>query len=138
MRFQPFKKFDLYIIRKYLGTFFYAIGLIIAISIVFDFSENIEEFIENEAPARAVIFDYYMNFIPYFANLFCGLFAFIAVIFFTSKMAFNSEIIAILSGGVSFNRLMRPFLIAAFIIAAFFIFVGKLCYTSGNTTNVRF
>ena len=92
---------------------------------MFDFSENVDEFIENEAPFKAIVFDYYLNFIPYFANLFSGFFTFIAVIFFTSKMAFNSEIIALLSGGVSFRRLMQPYLIAAFVIAGF-------SYTLGN------
>ena len=77
-------KLDRYIIKKFLGTFFYSIALIISISIVFDLSENIDNFIENEAPLKAIIFDYYLNFIPYFANLFSGLFTFIAVIFFTS------------------------------------------------------
>lgn len=125
MQFRLLTKIDIYIIRKFLGTFFYAIGLIIAISIVFDLSENVDEFIENEAPFRAVVFDYYMNFIPYFANLFSGLFTFIAVIFFTSKMAFNSEIIAILSGGVSFQRFLRPYLIAAFAIAVFSYSLGN-------------
>lgn len=119
MRFQPLKKFDLYIIRKFLGTFFYAIALIIGISVVFDISEKIDDFIEKEAPFRAIVFDYYLNFIPYFANLFSGLFTFIAVIFFTSKLAFNSEIIAVLSSGVSFKRMLRPYMISAGVIAVF-------------------
>lgn len=125
MNWRLVKKFDLYVITKFLGTFFLAIGLIIAISIVFDVSENIDEFIENEAPFKAVVFDYYLNFIPYFANMFSGLFTFIAVIFFTSKMAFNSEIIAVLSGGVSYRRFLQPYMVAAFIIAS-------LSYVLGN------
>lgn len=108
---------DWYIIKKFLGTFFFAIGLIISIAIVFDFSEKIDDFIEKNAPASAIIFDYYLNFIPYFAVLFMPLFTFIAVIFFTSKMAYNTEIVAILSSGVSFNRLMRPYLLSAIVIA---------------------
>lgn len=125
MNFRLLKKIDIYIIKKFLGTFFFTIALIISIVIVFDLSENIEEFIENEAPLRAIIFDYYLNFIPYFTNLFSGLFVFIAVIFFTSKMAFNSEIIAFLSSGVSFARFLRPYVISALVI------VG-LSYTLGN------
>ena len=91
------KKLDLYIIRKFLGTFFFSMVLILSIVVVFDLSERLEKFIENEAPVKAIIFDYYLNFVPYFANVFSSLFTFISVIFFTSKMAYNSEIIAILS-----------------------------------------
>ncbi|MDA3927443.1 MAG: LptF/LptG family permease [Prolixibacteraceae bacterium] len=136
--FRLLKKLDIYIIRKFLGTFFYAIGLIISISIVFDLSENIDEFIENEAPFRAIVFDYYLNFIPYFANLFSGLFTFIAVIFFTSKMAFNSEIIALLSSGVSYNRFLRPFMISAFVIAAFSYSLGNYIIPPANRKMIDF
>lgn len=125
MDFKLIKKLDLYIIRKFLGTFFLAIALIISISIIFDLSENIDKFISNDAPLKAIVLNYYLNFIPYFANLFSGLFTFIAVIFFTSKMAFNSEVIAILSSGISFKRLLVPYLLSAFIIASF-------SYTLGN------
>ena len=111
------KILDFYIIKKFLGTYFFAIALIISISIVFDLSEKIDNYIENEAPARAV-FIFYLNFIPYFANLLSSLFTFIAVIFFTSKMAYNSEIIAVLSSGVSFRRILVPYFISAFLIAS--------------------
>lgn len=116
---------DRYIIKKFLGTFFFAIGLIISIAIVFDFSEKIDDFIEKNAPVSAIIFDYYLNFIPYFSVLFMPLFTFIAVIYFTSRMAYNTEIIAILSSGVSFNRLMRPYLISAVVIAIFSFFLNN-------------
>ena len=112
-------KIDFYIIKKFLGTFFYAIALIISISIVFDISENIDDFLSKDVPWKAIVFDYYLNFVPYFANLFSGLFTFIAVIYFTSKLAYNTEIIAILSSGVSFNRLMRPYLVGAGFILLF-------------------
>lgn len=138
MNFRLFKKFDVYIIGKFLGTFFYAIALIISISIVFDLSENIDEFIENEAPFKAIIFDYYFNFIPYFANLFSGLFTFIAVIFFTSKMAFNSEIIAFLSSGISFWRFIRPYLISAFVIAVFSYTLGNFIIPPANKRMIEF
>lgn len=114
---RPFLKIlDIYIIKKFLGTYFFAIALIISISIVFDLSEKVDNFIENEAPLEEVI-KYYLNFIPYFANLLSSLFTFIAVIFFTSKMAYGSEIIAILSNGVSFKRILVPYFIAATLIA---------------------
>lgn len=119
MRLLGFKKIDIYIIKKFLGTYFFAILLIISIAVVFDISEKIEDFIEKEAPLKEIVFNYYMNFIPYFANLFSSLFTFIAVIFFTSKMAYNTEIIAILSSGVSFRRMMFPYFISALVIAIF-------------------
>ena len=109
--FHYLKRLDTYIITKFIGTYFFAIALIISISIVFDFNENLAKFSQYHAPWRAIVLDYYANFVPYFANLFSPLFVFIAVIFFTSKMAGNSEIIAIISAGVSFRRLMRPYLI---------------------------
>ncbi len=102
-----------------MGTFFYALMLIICIVVIFDVSEKIDDFIEKEAPLRAIVFDYYLNFIPYFANLFSALFTFIAVIFFTSKLADDSEIIAILSSGISFKRLMVPYFISAFVLTIF-------------------
>src|SRR5512133_3364664 len=77
---------DWYIIRKFLGTFFFSLVLILTIAVVFDFAEKIDTFMEKQAPVKAIVFDYYMNFIPYFATLFSPLFVFIAVIFFTSKM----------------------------------------------------
>jgi lipopolysaccharide export system permease protein len=138
MEFRFLKKIDIYIIRKFLGTFFYAIGLIISISIIFDVSENIDEFIEKDVPLKAILFDYYLNFIPYFANLFSGLFTFISVIFFTSKMAFNSEIIAILSGGVSFKRLMRPYLLSALVIAIFSYSLGNFLIPPASKKMIDF
>lgn len=138
MKLRFVKIIDWYIIRKFLGTFFYAIALIISISIVFDLSENIDKFIDNEAPLKAIIFDYYFNFIPYFANLFSGLFTFIAVIFFTSKMAFNSEITAILSSGISFRRLMLPYLVSALVIALFSYTLGNFIIPPANKQMIDF
>ena len=110
---------DRYIIRKFLSTFFFSIILIMSIAVVLDFSEKIDDFLESHAPLSKVIFDYYLNFIPYFASLFSHLFTFIAVIYFTSRMAYNTEFIAILSNGVSFNRILYPYFISAFIITLF-------------------
>ncbi|MFT5969744.1 MAG: lipopolysaccharide export system permease protein [Flavobacteriales bacterium] len=109
---------DRYIIRKFLGTFFFTISLLLLISVVFDIAEKIDDFLENQAPIDEIIFDYYINFVVYFGNLFSSLITFIAVIIFTSKMASNTEIIAILNSGVSFKRMMRPYLIAATLIAS--------------------
>ena len=110
-------KLDKYIIKKFMATFFIAILLIIGIVIIFYISEKIDDFVAKQAPLKAIVLDYYVNFIPYFMNMFSPLFVFITVIFFTSRMAANSEIIAILSCGVSFHRMMVPYIFSATIIA---------------------
>ncbi|HYQ57394.1 MAG TPA: LptF/LptG family permease [Draconibacterium sp.] len=133
-----YKTIDFYISKKFLGTFFYAIGLILSIAIVFDISENLDEFISKDIPLHDIVFDYYMNFIPYFANLFSPLFTFIAVIYFTSKMTYNTEIIAILSNGVSYSRLMRPYLMSAFVIALFSFILGNYIIPPANKTMINF
>ncbi len=126
------KIIDIYIIRKFLGTFFYAITLLILIVIIFDVSENIDSFIQKEAPLEAIIIDYYLNFIPYFINLFIYLFTFISVIFFTSKLAGNTEIIAILSSGVSFRRLMWPYMLSAILLAIMSFYLGNFLIPKTN------
>ncbi len=132
------KKIDLYIIKKFLDTFFFALGLIILVSVVFDFSEKIDDFIEKEAPLKAIIFQYYLNFIPYFANLFSFLFVFIAVIFFTSKMAMHTEIIAILSCGISYRRMMVPYFVGAAIIASLTFVLGHYVIPHSNVGRLKF
>lgn len=132
------KKLDLYILRKFLGTYFFAIVLIISISVVFDVAEKIDNFFDNSAPLHAIIFDYYLNFIPYFAYLFTPLFVFIAVIFITSKMAYQTEIIAILSSGVSFRRLMVPYMAGAAIIGALSFVLGAYIIPPANKVRVDF
>ncbi|MCK9617697.1 MAG: LptF/LptG family permease [Lentimicrobiaceae bacterium] len=111
------KKLDIYIIKKFLGTFFYAISMLAVIIIIFDFSEKVDDFLERQAPVREIVFSYYLNFLPYFINLFSALFTFISVIFFTSKLAANTEIVAMLNSGISFNRLLRPYLISALTLS---------------------
>jgi len=120
-----YKTIDIYITKKFLGTFFYAIALILSIAVVFDLAENLDEFLSKDLPVKEIIRDYYLNFIPYFANLFSPLFTFIAVIYFTSKLAYNTEIIAILSSGVSYARLMRPYMVSALILAIFSFMLGN-------------
>ncbi|OFY64229.1 MAG: hypothetical protein A2V64_03430 [Bacteroidetes bacterium RBG_13_43_22] len=117
------KIIDWYIIRKFLGTFFFCLILIMTIAVVFDLAEKIDNFMEKQAPWRAVVFDYYLNFIPYFATLFAPLFVFIAVIFFTSRMAVNTEIIAILNSGMSFRRMMWPYFLSSVVIAVFIFYL---------------
>ncbi|WP_321331317.1 LptF/LptG family permease [uncultured Bacteroides sp.] len=132
------KRLDWYIIKKFLGTYVFAIALIISIAVVFDFNEKMDKFMTNEAPWRAILFDYYMNFIPYFANLFSPLFVFIAVIFFTSKLTENSEIIAMFSTGMSFKRLMRPYMISAAIIAIITFGLSSYIIPKGSVVRLNF
>ncbi len=132
------KKIDLYIFKKFITTFFFAMLLIIGIVIIFDISEKIDDFVSKEAPLKAIIFDYYVNFIPYFINMFSPLFVFITVIFFTSVMASNSEIIAILSGGVSYHRMMVPYLVAAGLIAILSLGLNLYVIPRSNATRLQF
>ena len=132
------KTIDWYIIKKFLTTYFFAIALIISISIVFDVNENLSKFTEYHAPLKAIVFDYYLNFIPYFSNLFSPLFVFIAVIFFTSKMAGNSEIISILAAGISFRRMMRPYMISAALISLLTFYLGSYVIPKGTVIKQNF
>jgi lipopolysaccharide export system permease protein len=129
---------DRYILKKFLGTFFLSIFLIILIVIVFDISEKIEDFLKPDITIHEIIFDYYVNFIPYFVNLFSHLFTFIAVIFFTSRLASRTEIVAILSSGISFNRLLRPYMIGATIIAVTSLFLNNYLIPVANKTRLDF
>ncbi|MCC6252246.1 MAG: LptF/LptG family permease [Bacteroidia bacterium] len=132
------KKLDKYIISRFLGTFIYAILLIVLIAIIFDISEKIDDFIQSKAPVKAIVFEYYFNFIPFFVNLFSPLFTFIAVVFFTSKMAGNTEIVAILSSGVSFNRLLRPYMLAATVLAFLSFFLNNYVIPKANAKRLNF
>lgn len=127
---------DLYIIRKFLGTYVFAIILILAITVMFDVNEKLDSFLK--APLKATVFDYFMNFLPYFANQFSPLFVFIAVIFFTSKLADNSEIIAMLSSGMSFRRLLRPYMISATVIAIATFLLGAYIIPPANVKRIEF
>ena len=133
-----FSRLDRYIIVKFIGTYIYSIALIISISIVFDINENLHKFSTYGAPLNAIVFDYYANFVPYFANLFSPLFVFIAVIFFTSKLAGNSEVIAMLAAGVSFKRLLRPYMFSAALIAVVNYGLGAYIIPKGNRVKIDF
>ena len=131
-------KLDWYIVKKFLGTFFFTLALILLIVIVFDISEKIDDFLESEVAIRSIIMDYYLNFIPYFGNLFSPLFIFISVIFFTSKMANDTEIIAILNSGMSFRRLLRPFMISAVVLGVLSFVLGNFIIPSSNSERINF
>ena len=132
------KRIDTYIMMKFLGTYFFSLALILSIAVVFDLTEKLDNFFENKAPLKAIVFDYYLNFIPFYMNMFSPLFTFISVIFFTSKMATNTEIIAILSSGVSFRRLMLPYFLSASVIALISFVVGSFIIPPANEKMLTF
>ena len=127
---------DLYILKKFLGTFFLATILFLAVIAMFDITEKLDAFLV--APFKETIFDYFCSFLPYFGNQLSPLFVFISVIFFTSKMAGNSEIIAILSSGVSFRRLLRPYMIGAAVIAAFTFVLSNYVIPPTNVRRIAY
>lgn len=131
-----FKILDRYIIRKFLGTYVFAIVLLLAIVVMFDINEKFDSFVK--APLKATVFDYFLNFLPYFANQFSPLFTFIAVIFFTSKLADNSEIIAMLSTGMSYRRLLRPYLLSATVIAALTYVLSAYIIPPANVKRIAY
>ena len=133
-----FTRLDWYIIKKFLGTYIFSIILIISIAVVFDFNENVDKFTTNNAPWEGIIFTYYFNFIPFYSNLFSALFVFISVIFFTVKLADNSEIIAMLAAGVSFKRLMLPYLFCASLITGFNLYLGTEVIPRGGVKRIAF
>lgn len=132
------KKIDKYIITKFLGTFVYAIGIIILIAVVFDISEKLDDFFEAKVTLKQIVVEYYLNFIPYFVNLFTPLFIFISVIFFTAQMANRVEIIAILNAGVSFRRLLMPYLFCSLVLAGFSFLMGSYVIPKANQRRLDF
>lgn len=145
IHFAGFTILDRYILGKFLGTYFMVIILMLAVIAMFDVTEKLDAFLT--APFKETLFDYFASFLPYFANQLSPLFVFISVIFFTSKMAGNSEITAILSSGVSFKRLLWPYMIgAAFIAVLTFALsnyiipptnVKRIAYTNKYVKNKR-
>ncbi|MGN0237917.1 MAG: LptF/LptG family permease [Lepagella sp.] len=130
------KTLDIFILKKFLGTYFFATILILAVAAMFDVTEKLDAFLS--APLKETIFDYFMSFLPYFANQLAPLFTFISVIFFTTKLAGNSEIIAILSSGVSFNRFVRPYMIGAAVIAALTFVLSNYLIPPTNVKRIEY
>ena len=129
---------DRYIVYKFLSTYIFLITIIVVIAVIFDFNEKIDKLTQSHAPLQKIVFDYYVNFVPYFANLFSPLFVFIAVIFFTSQLASNSEIIAMKSTGMSFRRLLRPYMFSAALIALTTYLLGAYVIPQSNVARVNF
>ncbi|MCR5710780.1 MAG: LptF/LptG family permease [Bacteroidales bacterium] len=138
MNFPKAKILDKYIIKKFLGTFFLTILFAVLIVVIFDLSEKIDKFIEKKVPLQEIVFDYYAGFIPWIVNSFSPLFVFISAIFFTSKLAQNSEIVAVLSGGVSFKRFMAPYMFSAGVIAALSLLLGLFVIPPANQKRLDF
>lgn len=130
------KVLDIFILKKFLGTYLLATVLMLVVISMFDITEKLDAFLN--APLKATIFDYFASFIPYFANMLSPLFVFISVIFFTTKLAGNSEIIAILSSGVSFFRLLRPYMIGAAVIAAVTFILSNYVIPPGNQKRIDY
>lgn len=132
------KKVDRYIIRKFLTTFFFMLGVIMLLAMVFDLSERLSEFISNRAPASAIITEYYLNFLVYYGNLFSSMIVFISVIWFTAKMAQDAEIIPMLFSGRPFTRILRPYMIAATILMLLSLVMNQLVLPRSNRVRLEF
>lgn len=138
MRALGFKRLDGYILKKFLTTYIFLIVIIIVIAIIFDFNEKIDKITGTGATWQEIVFDYYANFVPYFANMFSPLFVFIGVIFFTTNLASHSEIIAMKSAGMSFRRLLVPYMIGASMVAVLTFGLGGWVIPKGNVQRLAF
>lgn len=129
---------DMYIVRKFLGTFFFSIALILSIAVIFDFSEKIDNFLDHDARLIDILTKYYLNFVPYFAVLFSSLFTFVSVIYFTSRMAYRTEFIAIICSGMSFSRILVPYFFSAAVIAIFSFVLSDYVIPNSNRVRLEF
>lgn len=132
------KILDRYIIRKFLGTFVFTILIAVLIVVIFDLSEKIDKFVDKHVPLQEIVFEYYAGFIPWIVNSFSPLVVFISAIFFTSKLAQNSELVAMLAGGISFRRLMAPYMFSAGVIAILSLLLGLYVIPSANQHRLDF
>lgn len=133
------KILDRYILKKFLGSFFFIVILMGLLAVVVDFAEKIEDFAKPDGPAASQIaLEYYLNFMPYITSLLFPLYALIAVIYFTSRMAANSEIIAIIGNGINFYRLLYPYLIGAFVIAGIHFYANHYIFPISNKYRTQF
>ncbi len=110
------RRIDRYIARNFFSTYLVALTMFVLIAVVFDIAEKLEDFISRKVTLREIVFDYYLNFIPYFAALFTPLFVFISVIFFTSRLAFRSEIVSLFNAGITFQRLLVPYVLCSGVV----------------------
>ena len=132
------KILDRYIIRKFLGTFFFMLAIIMSIAVVFDISEKLEKFMKNDAPFSRIVLDYYVNFIFYYGNLFSSLLIFLSVLLFTSQMAQRTEIVSIFAGGISFKRFLYPYFVGATILVGVSLYFTHYQLPIANETRLAF
>ncbi|MGB1242560.1 MAG: LptF/LptG family permease [Chitinophagales bacterium] len=133
------KKLDRYIVGKFLGTFFFTVLLLCVVIVVIDLSERVDDFLENNAPMNLIIFQYYANFIPHTVLTLSPLFIFVSVIFFTSRMAYRTEIIAILASGISFYRILfGPYFFAATLLVILQLFASHYWVPDANKDRLDF
>ncbi len=132
------KLLDWYILKRFLQTYIFVVAVIVLVVVMIDYTEKIEDFRKHNAPTNAVLFDYYLNFIPYWANYISPLMVFIATVFLTSRLAARTEIIAILSSGVSFMRFLLPYSVGAVILAVFTYFMVNYIIPRANKTRIAF
>jgi lipopolysaccharide export system permease protein len=132
------KLLDWYILKRFLQTYVFVVAVIVLVVVMIDYTEKIEDFRKHNAPTNAILFDYYLNFIPYWANYISPLMVFIATVFLTSRLAARTEIIAILSSGVSFMRLLMPYAVGAGILAVFTYFMVNYIIPRANKTRIAF
>jgi lipopolysaccharide export system permease protein len=132
------KTIDRYIIKKYLGTFVFTLGIFVIITVVFDISEHLDNFLRNHSTLEEIVFKYYAGFIPFYMNLLSPLINFLAVIFFTAKMANQTEIVPILSGKASFNRFLRPYFVCATLIFLVSLFANIYLIPFTNNLKISF
>jgi lipopolysaccharide export system permease protein len=132
------KILDRYIIRKFLTTFFFMLGVIMLLAMVFDLSERLTEFINNQAPLSAIIFDYYLNFVLFFGNMFSSMIIFVSVIWFTAKMAQDTEIIPMWNSGKPFTRFLRPYMIAATMLMLISLVMNHFILPASNQKRLDF
>lgn len=129
---------DKYIFRKYIRTFSFVAFLFTLVAMIFDFSEKIDDFLEKSVSVKEIILQHYLNYIPYINGQLWALYAMISVIFFTSRMAYNSEIISIFNAGVSFPRLMRPYMLASGLLAGIYLLANHIIIPLGNKGRLNF
>lgn len=129
---------DWYIIKKFIGTFFFTILIAIVVVVVFDLSEKVDKFVEHNVSMHEIVFDYFGGFIPWILNSFAPLFVFVSAIFFTSKLTQNSEFIAMLSSGISFNRLMVPYMVSAAFMCAFSLLLALYIIPPADQKRLEF
>ena len=132
------KILDIYLIKNFLITYVFVAFVIVLIICMIDYTEKVDDFLAKNAPIREIIFDYYLNLIPYWANFISPLMVFIATVFFTSRIAARTEIVAMLSTGISFGRIMRPYFFGASVLGAFTFYIVGWVLPKANTIRNEF